>query len=176
MENQIQQNEKVLNRAGIKYKKTIIIIAVIIALPLMFVLWGTFKQWQMRRGVEKFAQALKQLEQDDYRRAMADAYGGKTPQETLQMYIDAVEKGDFELASKYIITSKQQEEFEGLLNIKDDKKFLDKYLGDLKKSKPDGDIKEDVFRMKAVVDKEEGPYYFIRFIKYPNGIWKISEI
>ena len=86
-----------------------------------FIGWGIYKQWQMRRGVEKFAEALKQLEQEDYRIAMADTYGGKTPQETLQMYIGAVEKGDYELASKYFIGEKQEEEIVRLQETKQKK-------------------------------------------------------
>src|SRR3990167_4021988 len=31
----------------------------------------------------------------------ADTYGGKTPQETLDLFVDALKKGDVELASKY---------------------------------------------------------------------------
>ncbi len=33
----------------------------------------------------------------------ADTYGGKTPEETLGMFIDALKKGDVELASKYFV-------------------------------------------------------------------------
>ena len=72
------------------------------------------------------AEALKKAEQEDYKRAMADTYGGKTPQETLQMYIDAVEKGDYELASKYFIGDNQEKElrsFDGAT-----KEFIKNYL------------------------------------------------
>jgi len=33
----------------------------------------------------------------------ADTYGGKTPQETLDMFVDALRKGDIDLASKYFL-------------------------------------------------------------------------
>src|SRR3989344_5009646 len=51
---------------------------------------------------------LKQLEElrDKY---MADTYGGNTPEETLQLFIDALKKGDTELASKYFVLDKQEE-------------------------------------------------------------------
>ena len=133
-----------------------------------------YEQWKGRQGVENLAKALKQVEEESYKQAMADTYGGKTPQETLQMYIEAVEKGDYELASKYMIRDEQEKELKGLLNIKEDKQFLNQYLGDLKKSESDGEIIGSTFRMKSKTDL--GPYYFIRFIKYPNGIWKISDI
>src|SRR3990167_10004055 len=49
---------------------------------------------------------LKRLEElrDKY---MADTYGGSTPEETLQLFIDALKKGDTELASKYFVLDKQ---------------------------------------------------------------------
>ena len=47
--------------------------------------------------VEKFFAAQKAFED-----AMkADTFGGKTPRETLDMFIDALKKGDVELAAKY---------------------------------------------------------------------------
>lgn len=133
------------------------------------------KQWQ---EIKKSAEMFQKAEQELYQQMMADTYGGKTPQETLQMYIEAVEKGDYELASKYMVKENQEKESRGLLNIKDDQKFLKEYLNDIKKAEPDGEFKEEAdetFQMKSKI--EEGkPYYFIRFVKYPTGIWKISEI
>src|SRR3989338_1484014 len=103
MENQIQNQEGV-RKARVKYAKILVGTATVIALVLVaFAGLGMFKQWRMRKGVENFAETLKRLEQEDYRRAMADTYGGKTPQETLQMYISAGEKGDHELSRKYFI-------------------------------------------------------------------------
>ena len=38
-----------------------------------------------------------------------DTHGGDTPEETWNMFIDALEKGDVELASKYFVVEKQEE-------------------------------------------------------------------
>ncbi len=38
-----------------------------------------------------------------------DTYGGKTPQETYEMYLDALKKGDIELASRYYVRLAQSE-------------------------------------------------------------------
>ena len=43
-------------------------------------------------GMEAFEAAMK-----------ADTYGGKTPEETLAMFVDALKKGDIDLASKYFM-------------------------------------------------------------------------
>jgi len=130
-----------------------------------------YKQWQGQRAVQKLAVELERIEKEDYERAMADTYGGKTPQETLQMYIDAVEKGDYELASKYFIEEKREKELNSL--NKTTKEFIDKYLYLLKKS-TDGYFSPDDIpgRKEFFIDK---PIY-IRIGLYPNGIWKIIEI
>ncbi len=44
----------------------------------------------------------------------ADTYGGKTPEETLDLYIEALKKGDIELAAKYSRVDQQEEEIEDL--------------------------------------------------------------
>ena len=62
------------------------------------------KQWQ---EIKKSAEAFQKAEQELYQKMMADTYGGKTPQETLELFIAAVEKGDYELASRYFVKSKQ---------------------------------------------------------------------
>lgn len=170
MENQVQQNEGVQKKVRIKYKKTITVVTVIVVLFLVFIGLGIFKQWQMRRGVEKFAQTLKQLEQEDYQRAMADTYGGKTPQETLQMYIDAVKKSDFELASKYFIGANQEEWRKELADIKAAGK-IDVFLSPIKTA----------LQMKGEysMDRQSFSIYepvAVDFLLYPNGIWKITKI
>ncbi|MEI8339050.1 MAG: hypothetical protein WCF94_00090 [bacterium] len=40
----------------------------------------------------------------------ADTFGGKTPEATLQMYIEALKKGDIGLASKYCVVENQNKE------------------------------------------------------------------
>jgi len=117
----------------VKSKKFLIGAGIVV---MVFVVFGfgypVYEEWKGRKGVENLAKALKQLEEDDYKAAMADTYGGKTPQETLQMYIDAVEKGDYELASKYFIGDKQNEELKSSNEMS--KGEVVKYLSILKKS------------------------------------------
>jgi len=53
-------------------------------------------QWKM------YADGLRVAYQED-------THGGGTPEETLQLFIDALKSGDIELASKYYIPEKQAE-------------------------------------------------------------------
>src|SRR3989344_5268746 len=52
----------------------------------------------------------------------ADTYGGKTPQETLDLFVDSLKKGDIELASKYFLLDEnlsREKWFLSLNEIKD---------------------------------------------------------
>jgi len=100
---------------------------------------------------------------------MADIYGGKIPQETLQMYISAIEKGDYELASKYFIEKYQESELKSLQNS------------------PKENIKIMIIQLREVL-KNEGSFSWdntgfairkpilVDCMLYPNGIWKIIKI
>lgn len=39
----------------------------------------------------------------------ADTYGGETPEETLRLFVEALEKKDFELAAKYFVIENREE-------------------------------------------------------------------
>ena len=85
------------------WRFVIVFLAIILLVSGGFLVWNRYfspqakSERQAQENYEKFLDWQK-----NYEKAMReDTYGGKTPQETLQMYIDAVEKGDYELASKY---------------------------------------------------------------------------
>ncbi|KKS11784.1 MAG: hypothetical protein UU66_C0008G0003 [Parcubacteria group bacterium GW2011_GWB1_41_5] len=154
-----------------KLLKKVLIIILIVAAGVFLADWamGKYKFWQETKKVDKLAQALRDIEKKDYEMAMADTFGGQTPQETLEMFIKAVEQGDYELASKYFIIPKQTDELESL------------------KSAPKENI-ENVLGLLRQINMEEGSYntngdnYLVRkpilveFLLYPNGVWKIVEI
>ncbi len=134
------------------------------------VAWRAFDTWRGRESVELLYEGLKRGQEELYQRQMADTYGGRTPQETLRMYIEAVEAGDYELASRYFIEENREKELRSFDNaIEED---IKNYLGPL----------------KIILEREEGEYsldekYFsfngsilISLVLYPNGIWKIVEI
>lgn len=175
---------------------------VVLAILVLGFGYPIYNEWKGRKGVENLANALKQFEIDDYKAAMADTYGGKTPQETLQMYIDAVEKGDYELASKYFIGDRQKEELKSLINAP--KENINNILGILRKTEI-VDLHEQLSKMYDKENKEydlseskedyikrlfevwnyaekawmetdvDGYDFSVRFKKYPNGIWKIVD-
>ncbi len=99
-----------------------------VALFLFLVGSTYYDQWQGERRVKELAETLKQMEQEIYNKKAADTIGGKTPQETLDMFIKAVEAGDYDLASKYFVIEKQEQWKEDLSTAKN----MDDLMRDLK--------------------------------------------
>lgn len=77
---------------------------------------------------QRYEEALQKHNDEMRARYTADIDGGKTPEETIELFITALKAGDIEQASKYYVLEKQEEE---LVHLKND--ILGKY-GDLQKS------------------------------------------
>jgi len=104
-----------------------------------------------------------------------DTYGGATPEETLQLFIDALKKGDVELAAKYFIPEKQKEEEENL-NIGKNNDVLYLLISDLEKKKIGKKLSSNTFRFITVDDTNVVEFQFdLIFNKYTN-IWKIENL
>src|SRR3989338_5949308 len=97
-----------------------------------------YAEWKFDRETE-----LLRIEQE--RPYLEDTYGGATPKETLDLFIAAVEKEDFDLASKYFVISKQGE-WRGKLN-NGNKDNLKKWVNLLKKAQEKGFLGVDDFQM-----------------------------
>ena len=152
------------------WKFVVAFLAIILFSLVAFVGVAIFEQWRGERAVERLAEALRQAEQEIYQKQLADAVGGKTPQETLRLYIEAVERGDFELASKFWIIDRQAEELNGLKNASTENlKILTKRL------------REDSLNSGGVYSRDnkffsfEGPI-LVEVILYPSNTWKIVRI
>ncbi|PIR67007.1 MAG: hypothetical protein COU51_00945, partial [Parcubacteria group bacterium CG10_big_fil_rev_8_21_14_0_10_36_14] len=76
--------------------------------------------WRAEMSVQTFLNAIEAPYKND-------KYGGTTPEETFDMYITALKKGDLELASKYFAINKQKGRLESLKEIED----LDSYIKEL---------------------------------------------
>ncbi len=101
-----QQESPTQNAVASSKKKVwfvvIAVAAVILVLACIFAWFGYFSQ-EAREDRELQAKANRaQAALDEFEEAMRnDTYGGATPEETLQLFIAALEAGDIELASKY---------------------------------------------------------------------------
>jgi len=179
----------------------ILLFGVMTVVNLVLFGWYKLTQYINTKKVQQLAEELKKQEEEQYQKAMADTYGGKTPQETLKMYIDAVQKGDYELASKYFIESKREKEKQSLLNSKKEdieniikilkqvrprtKEEIDKILKSnyeyfIKDNNSNISYEEYLKRIPSENPNEftmityiNGYTFSVDFIKYPNNIWKI---
>lgn len=61
-------------------------------------------EYQIKLNSEKLQAAAK-----------VDIYGGSTPEETLALFVDALKKGNIDLASKYFVVDKEQIAADALL-------------------------------------------------------------
>jgi len=84
-----------------------------------------YYNWKIGRDYQQFEQAIL-----DYLKN--DVYGGKTPQETYQMFVDALKAGNLDSASKYFYWEKQVEEKEKLEKLKAEGR-LEEYIENLPK-------------------------------------------
>ena len=126
--------------------------------------------------VRQYAKQQRIIE-DAYRN---DTYGGKTPQETLDMFIEALKAGDVELASKYFML--------------DDNLSRKKWEDELRQAKEGGRLEEMLNILGGVLpDPKESLYKndFGFVIKTANGqigaeidmefnpvskVWKIESL
>lgn len=127
-----------------------------------------YEQWHGRKRVQELAQELEKIEREQYEKEKADTIGGTSPQETLEMFISAVEKGDYELASKYFVIEKQEEELKSLQNSpKENIANVMNFLKQTKNSKG-----AYLGENRYFIDEPIG----VDFVLYPSGNWKIEEI
>jgi len=101
------------------------------------VAYPEYQQWKFNRWAENFNKGL-----EDYFKN--DTYGGKTPQETYALYIEALKRGDTETASFYFYWERQVEQKKKLDELKA-KGELEKYIADLPKW---AELKEEEYSVK----------------------------
>ncbi len=102
-----------------------------------------------------------------------DTYGGATPEETLQLFIDALKAGDIELASKYYIPEKQGEVF-----VKLEEGKLRGTTGGYVQIIESRDLGQLISENNYSFSVSEGDkfLFYIRTIQNPiSKKWKISE-
>lgn len=152
----------------LKSKKFLVGVAVVAVLAVIEFGYPIYRDW-------KFDRELQQLTDEINKPYLEDIYGGKTPKETLEMFIAAVESGDYDLASKYFVLSKQEEWKNKLTNGKQNNNlgwFLDE-LGVIGKTMV---YKDPTQELGGSHNYYVGNKMIMTFIKYPQGIWKIKEI
>lgn len=101
-----------------------------------------------------------------------DTYGGKTPEETYDMFLDALRKGDTTLASKYFVVDEQERWLKTLEEYKK-QNLLANFVGELENTKKFW-VKKDHgnavdFQYKVLVEKNTAADFDGQKINIPAG-------
>lgn len=148
-----------------KKKKLIWAGGILAALILAVAGW---QYWQYTHSV--YYQQMKAVKKLEAMEKESDKWGGKTPEETVRLFTEAVKKGDFELASKY---GREEEIESDLEKIKKDGN-IDLLVKDLE----NGILEEspgfagEYFDL-LIKDKGEDKYSVLTLRRSERGIWKI---
>ena len=106
----------------------------------------------------------------------ADTYGGKTPQETWDMFIQALEAGDTDLAAKYFIVEKQEEERESWKKAKE-RGFIQLFLNDFRLIKGYRMYDNGMMFEFYTDDIDGGPgFVYTLVLNKQTNIWKIYDL
>lgn len=147
-------------------------LAAILAI-LIFLAFSAYRYNLVLNSPAQYEKDLATRLEAEKQTKMADTYGGKTPAETLQLYIDALKKNDFELASKYFVQKNRNMQKEKLASFSKEKSPI--YIANLSllhESILAGSGTNTENNLEFITDKP----FFSDFELYPNGIWKIIEI
>ena len=148
-----------------------------------FFVWDRYFSEVARLGREQEAQLKLYNEKEAaYIKAMTeDTYGGKTPQETLDLFVAALRSDDVELASKYFLLDENLSRVEWLnhINKLKENNLVALMANDIeKRSQPDLKNILDENDFKFVLYKNDGKVgarIDMRFNKYSN-VWKIESL
>ena len=104
-----------------------------------------------------------------------DTYGGQTPEETLQLFIDALKAGDIDLASKYFVIEDREKSKQQLLNEQKIDSVFEHLIAGLSKLERTV-IKDSSQAFFVITDKNNVVTSQVTFGKNINGTWKIVDM
>ena len=162
----------------------------VLILAVLAVIWvftnglPGYRSWQYKRAYEKMSEPYYN-----------DTYGGKTPEETYDLFISALRADDIELASKYFVVYKQDNWLETLQEYEKEG-ILAGFASELEETKKKweksdkNDEKTVSFTYKVLIKKDGAATFEGReidipagnytnetmFVKYPSGVWKIEGL
>jgi len=135
-----------------KWPKIILIIGVLVALST-YALWFYVVRWPVyqvalndqREGQERYDAMIQMWKED--------IYGGDTPEETYEMFADAVRKKDIDLAMKYVYIPERERV----------QRFFDEKI---KNNELDDYIQNDLLPIEKMGKYEKGDYIYLTYEKY----------
>jgi len=135
--------------------------------------------WERYRGYEEYNNYIK-LEQRYIQAMTEDTYGGKTPQETLDLFVAALEAEDVELASKYFMLDDNlsREGWAKELQAIKDRNVMAVMAKDIEGAEEDQKNRIDENDFKFVIYNKNGNvggWVDMQFNRY-SKVWKIESL
>lgn len=160
-----------------KIARILVIVVIFVVIAVLGYLAGGVVKYKIDirkadKTVERFQNSLEQPYKEDI-------YGGKTPEETWAMFLDALRKGDIDLAVKYYAVDKQEKERLDLVDIKNKyqlNNLVDVYSQELRKEDAQYNAMNES-RYYIIRDDFNGISDSIIFYRNPyTSIWKIVNL
>ncbi|MEA3272307.1 MAG: hypothetical protein U9P90_01405, partial [Patescibacteria group bacterium] len=124
---------------------------------------------------EKTAQDVFDSVEKELALEEADTFGGDTPEETWEMFLNALQEGDLELASKYFVIDKQAENLAWFQQV-ENAGMLGEMIGDLMVSGLNLVSDRDNMKDYAIGRENEMRKAYIKLRKNINNKWKLESI
>lgn len=182
MDNQNTQNTGPILSVEAKNKKSKLWLSLAILLVFAgFFAYENYFGTEARSSRETQKNYQKYLDwEKSYNEAMEnDTYGGKTPQETLDMFVEALRAGDTELASKYFVLKEDEkidQKWIDLLKDLKDKNNLERFADDIGKYNNSKEVSESYFVF--IYKNEDGSLglQLVMIFNKQSGVWKIESL
>src|SRR3989344_1027135 len=138
---------------------------ILAALILAVIGW---QYWQYTQS--PYYQQMKAVKMIEAQQKESDKWGGKTPEETVRLFTEAVKKGDFELASKY-----GRDEIKSELEKMKIEGKIDQLIKDLENGKLEENQGFNGGSFDFVVRENGMKIQVLGLFKSDSGTWKIVE-
>jgi len=145
-----------------------VVLVQIIVIAWIIVFWQ-YRAYLQARTLSELTIALHNAELKTYERQAAGDFGGAIPKDTLNMYIAAVERGDYRVASTYFVRDMRQDElrrFVGadIVSIREFTALLKQASLSVNSARPEGKIFRNAVPIAFVMRQAE------------NGVWQFESI
>lgn len=157
-------------------------LGLIILAVIGVIIWNAYfsKQAKYDRQMQKQYEAYQVWEKKYNEALKNDTYGGKTPEETLAMFVDALKKEDLELASKYFVLRTDgsvDPKWKEALEKTKEAELLSIAVNTIPKMVYDKNSSDNNTAWFSFANKEGIAEYSVSLtFNKTSGIWKISSL
>ncbi len=164
-----------------RLKFLLILIGIVAVIITAYLVWNNFfnqEARERRENEKKYDQFFEALSEGENKQR-EDTYGGKTPQETIDLFVAALEKDDLELASKYFsltVEGKTDPKWLEILQESKENGLIDKAVKLIKSAEYAGESMPGYAGFDVLADDGTVMYDIgLRQNQFSN-LWKIESI